>query len=96
MLRKIRLLLATVAFVIVTLLFLDLTDTMRHIFGWMAKIQFLPALLAANLVVVAVLLLLTLLFGRIYCSVVCPLGILQDLMARFKRKRKYSYSKAKN
>ena len=96
MLRRTRILLATVAFVMVTLLFLDLTGTMRHSFGWMAKIQFLPALLAMNLVIVVALLLLTLVFGRIYCSVVCPLGVMQDLMARFNRKKnKYSYSKAK-
>ena len=89
--------LAAVAFVLVTLLFLDLTDNLRHLFGWMAKIQFLPALLAMNLVVVVALLLLTLVFGRIYCSVICPLGVMQDLMARFNRKKnKYSFSKAKS
>ena len=38
------------------------------------------------LIAAAVILVLTLLFGRIYCSVVCPLGILQDLMMMFKRK----------
>ena len=37
---------------------------------------------------------LTLVFGRIYCSVICPLGILQDVLARLRRKKnKYSYSK---
>lgn len=97
MLRKTRIFLASVAFVLVTLLFLDQTDTMRHLFGWMAKIQFLPALLAMHLVIVVALLLLTLVFGRIYCSVICPLGVMQDLMARFNRKKnKYNYSKAKS
>ena len=96
MLRKTRMILAAVVFVLVTLLFLDLTDTLRHLFGWLAKIQFLPALLAMNLVIVVVLLLLTLVFGRIYCSVICPLGVMQDLMARFNRKKKYSFSKAKS
>lgn len=28
----------------------------------------------------------TLLFGRIYCSVICPLGILQDVMGSFRRR----------
>ncbi len=97
MLRKTRIILAIVSFVMVTLLFLDLTDTTRHLFGWMAKIQFLPALLAMNLLVVVGLLLLTLVFGRMYCSVICPLGVMQDVMARFNfKKNKYSYSKAKN
>ena len=35
----------------------------------MAKIQFLPALLAVNVGVVLALVALTLLFGRVYCSV---------------------------
>ncbi len=41
--------------------------------------------LGALSAVVAVL-LLTLLTGRIYCSVLCPLGILQDLFMSFKRR----------
>ena len=61
----------------------------------MAKVQFLPALLAMNLVVLVALIVLTLIFGRIYCSVICPLGVLQDVIARLRRKKnKYSYSKA--
>jgi len=45
-------------------------------------------------VVIVALAVLTLVFGRIYCSVICPLGILQDLLARLRRKKnKYSYSK---
>lgn len=46
--------------------------------GWMAKIQFLPALLALNVGVVLLLVVLTLLFGRVYCSVICPLGVFQQ------------------
>jgi len=34
------------------------------------------------------LLVLTLLFGRIYCSTICPLGLLQDLFLRLKKKSK--------
>lgn len=95
MLRKIRLILATITFVSITLLFLDFTGTMAHWVGWLAKIQFLPAVLALNLVVVAVLILLTLAFGRIYCSIICPLGVMQDVVARLNRKKnKYSFSKA--
>ena len=65
MLRKIRIVLAAVAFVLCTLLFLDFSGFMTHWAGWMAKIQFLPAVLALNFGVVIVLLLLTLLFGRL-------------------------------
>ena len=95
MLRKIRTILAGVFFVLITLLFLDFTGTMHHWLSWMAKIQFLPAVLALNVGVVVVLVLLTLLFGRIYCSVICPLGVFQDVIARLNRKKnKYSFSKA--
>lgn len=102
MLRKIRILLAALCFAAVTLLFLDFTGTLHAWLGWTAKIQFLPALLALNFGVVALLVVLTLLFGRIYCSVICPLGVLQDLFAWCgrrgspKRKFRYTYSPARN
>ena len=98
MLRKIRITLAAICFVAVTLLFLDFTGTLHLWFGWLAKIQFLPAVLALNFVVNAILLVLTLLFGRIYCSVICPLGIFQDCVSNLSSRRKgkkarFSYSK---
>ena len=94
MLRKIRMILAGVFFVLITLLFLDFTGTLHHWLSWLAKIQFLPAVMALNVVVVVALLLLTLVFGRIYCSIICPLGVFQDVLVRFRRKKnKYSYSK---
>ena len=94
MLKKIRTILAAVVFVLITLLFLDFTGTLHHWLGWLAKIQFLPAVMALNMMVVVALVVLTLVFGRIYCSVICPLGIFQDILARLRRKKnKYSYSK---
>lgn len=97
MLRKIRIALATLSLLLITLLFLDFTGVLHHWFGWLAKVQFLPAVLALNVVVIIALILITLLFGRIYCSVICPLGIMQDVVARLRRKKnKYSYSPAKN
>ena len=94
MLRKIRTILAAVFFVLITLLFLDFTGTLHHWLSWVAKIQFLPAVMALNLVLVLTLIALTLIFGRIYCSIICPLGVFQDILARFHRKKnKYSYSK---
>lgn len=98
MLKSVRQLLAVISIVMVTLLFLDFTGTVHYIFGWMAKIQFLPALLALNVGVIIGLVLLTLLFGRIYCSVICPLGIMQDgfsWLGRKSKKNRYSYSPAK-
>ena len=87
---------ASIVMVLITLLFLDFTGTLHHWLGWLAKIQFLPALLALNVVVVVALLALTLIFGRIYCSVICPLGILQDVIHRIGRKpNRQTYSKEK-
>ena len=94
MLRKIRIVLAAVMFIGITLLFLDFTGTLHHWLSWMAKVQFWPAVMALNLVVVAALAITTLVFGRIYCSVICPLGVLQDILSHLRRKKnKYSYSK---
>lgn len=97
MLRKIRLTLATLSFIAVTALFLDFTGTLHEWLGWTAKIQFLPALLALNVGVAVLLVLLTLLVGRVYCSVVCPLGVFQDIVSwisgrRKKKKYRFSYS----
>ena len=95
MLRKIRLTFAIFFFVLITLLFLDFTGTLHAWFGWMAKIQFLPALLALNVGVVIILIALTLLFGRVYCSVICPFGqkskqVVSPLINRSKQIRSYS------
>ena len=97
MLRKIRLAAALLFFTMITLLFLDFTGTLHGWFGWMAKIQFLPAVLALNVGVVTALVFLTLLLGRVYCSVICPLGVFQDLISWFSgkvKKNRFRYSPA--
>ncbi len=102
MLRILRIILAAIFFTGITLLFLDVTGASHTWLGWMAKIQFLPAALALNLVVVAILIAVTLIFGRTYCSVICPLGVMQDIISWFhgktkkKNKFRFSYSPAKN
>ncbi|MBO4907286.1 MAG: 4Fe-4S binding protein [Bacteroidaceae bacterium] len=99
----IRRTLALVSLLAITWLFVDFTGSAQHHVGFLAKWQFLPAVLALNVSVILALLLLTRVFGRIYCSVVCPLGILQDLLAHLhirigntnKKKKighRYSYS----
>ena len=98
MLRKIRTTLAVLFFTAVTLLFLDFTGTIHTWLGWTAKMQFLPALLAMNVGMVAGLVVLTLLVGRVYCSVICPMGVFQDVISWISGKRKkknirFSYSK---
>jgi len=98
MLRKIRIILAAVMFIGITWLFMDFTGTAHHWFSWMPKLQLIEAILAGSAVVVILLTVLTLVFGRIYCSVICPLGILQDIFGWFGKKRKknrYTFSKEK-
>ena len=98
MLRKIRLTLAVLFFAAITPLFLDFTGTVHAWLGWTAKLQFLPAVLALNAGAVVFLLLLTLVFGRVYCSVICPLGVMQDVAAWFGKKQKknrYTFSPAR-
>lgn len=54
---------------------------------WLASVQFVPSLVAsatgASLSLACIVIAAaTLAAGRIYCSVICPLGILQDVIAR--------------
>ena len=94
MLRKIRTALAIVFFLGITALFLDFSGVLHLYLGWMAKIQFLPAVMSTSFVIVAAILLFTLLFGRVYCSVVCPLGVMQDgfnYLARKVKKNRFHY-----
>ena len=99
MLRTGRIVLALVFWAGITLLFLDFTGSVHAWLGWMSRIQFLPAVLALNFGVIALLVALTLLFGRVYCSVICPLGVMQDAFGRLGRlgrthRNRYGYSPA--
>jgi polyferredoxin len=99
MLQKIRISLAALLFTLITLLFLDFTGTLHAWFGWLTKVQLMPAVLALNVGVIVLLVLLTVLLGRVYCSVICPLGVFQDIVARIGRrgrKRPYYFSPAKS
>lgn len=91
--------LAAICFVLITLLFLDFTGTLHSWFRWLAKVQFLPAVLALNVGVIIALILVTWLFGRVYCSVICPLGVMQDIVSwlsgrRKKKHNRFSFSPA--
>lgn len=107
MLKIVRRILAVAFWLGITFLFIDISGIGQQWFGWMAKAQFLPNIMQMDFVVIALLVILTLLFGRIYCSVICPTGVLQDVFAwigrrkifrknkRAKYANKYSYSKPK-
>ena len=70
--------------------------------SWLLKVQVVPAFLSAfiaSLWVLIALLLLTLFFGRIYCSLLCPMGIFQDVVIRIsnlfktKKQKRFRYVK---
>jgi len=83
MLRIIRIVLALLFFTGITIL---LTGIGNQWLGWMAGLQFLPSCLALNFAVIAGILVLTILFGRIYCSVICPMGVFQDIIIWIRRR----------
>ena len=98
MLKKTRIVLAALFFVAITLLFLGISGELTKWFGWLPKLQFLPAVLAVNVGVIILLVLLTLVCGRIYCSVICPLGVYQDIVSwlsglRKGKKLRFKYQK---
>ena len=103
-LKGLRVFLAILFFVPITLYFIDFSNKLPNSLHTLLHMQFVPALLGGMWGIILFLLLLTLFFGRIYCSVVCPAGILQDVLARFsgrgrkknKYKRWFSYHKAYN
>lgn len=103
-LKTARVILAIVFIIPVTLFFIDCWGVFPAWFHRILHAQVVPAVLAGMWLVVAGWLLFTFLFGRVYCSVFCPAGILQDLFIRFsargkkknKRKRWFRYRSAYN
>jgi ferredoxin len=96
MLKKIRVISAVFFMSALSLLFLDYTGTLHAYLGWTAKLQFIPAVLSHNFALIAALIVLSLLFGRIYCSAICPLGIFQDIFShRLKRNNYFGFRPSK-
>lgn len=100
MLRKTRIVIALIMLSLLSFYFIDFTGVAPTNTKLLTTIQLVPALLAVNIGVIVALLLLTLLFGRVYCSVICPLGIWQDVveyLARaFNRRKRYKFLPARN
>ncbi len=95
MLKKIRVIVSIVLFLLITFFFIDFTGFLPDELKFVTKIQFIPALLSFNLIVIGVLVLITILFGRVYCSSICPLGIMQDIISRiskrFNKRKRYKF-----
>ena len=100
MLKRIRIGVSLLFFTLITIYFLDFRGFLPDCVSFLAEVQLIPALLALNIVILISLLVLTLLFGRVYCSSICPMGIYQDIVAwlskKIHKKKRYRYSKAKN
>lgn len=99
MIRKVRIVLAVIVGIAITFYFLDFTGVLPSWLHVLAHVQFVPALLAGSVGIVLALVLITLLWGRIYCSVICPMGIFQDGVAwiskRINKKKQYTFAKEK-
>ena len=102
-LKYVRITLAVLFFAPILVFFLDFTGKLPLALHQFLSIQWIPALLSLNLIGIGILFLLSILFGRIYCSTICPLGVFQDIIAwktrLFKKKNKkfrFEYSKPQN
>ena len=99
MLRSTRILLALLCFSGFLLLFLDVSGTLPPYLAFLGKSQAVPAILSATLsgsvAVVLALVVLTLLLGRVYCSTLCPFGVMQDFISRCCGNRRFQYRPGK-
>jgi polyferredoxin len=97
MLRKIRVFAAILVGLLFIAIFIDFRGLLPDgLVNFVSKTQFLPSILRtarmgllASLALV-LLVALTLLTGRTYCSFLCPLGIMQDFFSRMGKKLKLS------
>jgi len=90
--KKLRVIISLLIFCLLTFYFLDFAGILPAEIQLLAKIQFIPALLSHSFAAMGFLLILVLLFGRVYCSFICPMGVFQDIAGRCK---KMSYKKNK-
>ncbi|MDR2147876.1 MAG: 4Fe-4S binding protein [Tannerella sp.] len=84
-LKTVRVVLATLVFVPILLFFVDFRDALPNQLHGLLEIQLIPAIFSGATVILIALFLLTLVFGRVYCSVICPAGTLQDVFERIGR-----------
>ncbi len=96
-LRITRIVCASIIFVIATCGFLKMSGG-NPVSETLLKIQFTPALISmmsGSIIAFILLIVITLLFGRVYCSFICPLGILQDIVIRITNIAKKRSNKGK-
>ncbi|MCX6141711.1 MAG: 4Fe-4S binding protein [Ignavibacteriales bacterium] len=104
-LKKIRVVVAIVVFVLAAAVFLDFTGHVPPVLTTvLGSLQLVPAFakLFTGLTIASFgflfVVLLTVAFGRVYCSTICPLGTLQDIVirlsGRMRRRRWYRHKAA--
>jgi polyferredoxin len=92
-LKKFRVVTSLLFFFIIGAMFIDFTGkAVASFLHFTLHLQFVPSLIRflATLAPVALgfalIILITLLFGRVYCSFICPLGTLHDIFIFFSKK----------
>jgi len=101
-LKKIRVMFSLLFFLLTTFLFLDYKELISDsLLNSILYFQFIPSFLKFTSIISLVsvgfiiVLIVSLVFGRIYCSSICPFGILQDIITWFsgktrkKKKKKF-------
>lgn len=97
-----RIAVAIAMWAVVTYALVSYGMTMPSLARRIEEVQFLNAAMLFSLATIIIWLIATLIFGRIYCSVACPLGVFQDICARLTRmgrrgrKRQYHYRQPLN
>ena len=98
-----RVAVSVILFLTVTTLFTTLTSKVAVALDWVAHIQVFPLALAGAAGGLMAWFGLTLLLGRVYCSSVCPMGVLQDVFShlhrfagRGRRRHPFRYSMPRN
>jgi ferredoxin len=102
-LKKIRIGVSLLFFILFTVIYVDLSGVaVQKLNNYLTYLQFIPSILkfisilsiaATGFVVVIVF---TFLFGRVYCSSICPMGTLQDIISFISKKlNKKKYFKIK-
>lgn len=94
LLRTLRTIAAIVLFGLITACLVGFGGTFPRCAAWLARIQLMPAAMAFAMTIFVSWMIATLIFGRIYCSTICPLGVFQDIAARLPRLGKKKWGNA--
>jgi len=106
-LKKLRVIISLLFFLLTAFLFLDFTNALSYkAVNTLLFLQFVPSvlsfvnLLSYTAIGFLIVITLTLLFGRIYCSTICPLGTLQDIIIYLSKKlkinKRFTYQRTYN